>query len=518
MPQRRAVQSSTLRRDVVIVAVTFLLALLLSQPAAVLQFQQDPKFTPWFDQGQYLLSAKAFFHADLSASQHWYPPLYSLLLAPFAWAPVLVQTGVVDLACYALTFIGFREVAQRLGVGSMPALLLFLFSTLASGRMTEQWLLAWTTTPSAALIWLALAWTGRVIAREGAAALSTGAAARLGVVLALIPVCRPGDVAVSAIIGTFALGGLLVHGPRWAQIRALVLAGVAVVVAALALHLAIYGFRPSPYMVLSAAYGANFAWLGWKSYLLLIEPMPWYPYGEGLLRVLPWLPIGAAGLLLALGERALRWQVALLLLPALAYAIIMLAYIDLLPSGMWQLNNAHYFKWLLPLFALGGWLFMLRLKSRTVAALAVLALVLLASAIRLDPVLAAPGEGARMVVFRAPPEGPATTFFDVYFARSSITDARGPMRHWFDYHQVPALDGTVRAEALRRDFAGNEAWYGQARDVKWPYVPTVTHDKGGLPGDYPQLALARYRPKLAIGWPCWLPPYACARPLPVVTD
>ena len=44
-----------------------------------------------------------------------------------------------------------------------------------------------------------------------------------------------------------------------------------------ALHLRIYGFHPTPYMLGEQAIGFEFSRLGWKTYLLLIEPRPWYP-------------------------------------------------------------------------------------------------------------------------------------------------------------------------------------------------------------------------------------------------
>ncbi|MEI9849839.1 MAG: hypothetical protein WDN24_02045 [Sphingomonas sp.] len=73
-----------------------------------------------------------------------------------------------------------------------------------------------------------------------------------------------------------------------------------------------------------------------------------------MLADLPWLFLGAAGLALGLlrapaGQRALT---ACLGLAALAYGALLIAYVDLLPTGLWRYGNVHYFKWMFPLFGL----------------------------------------------------------------------------------------------------------------------------------------------------------------------
>ncbi len=501
---------STGRTELLLVGLVFVVGVILTYPIPVLLLDKPPKFALWFDQGQYLASARALLHGDLAAARHWYPLLYPLLLAPIAWLPSLLQTTLVDLVCFLATFLGFREVAGRIGLAGWRLVALFLVSTVLWPRLGSQWLLPWTTTPSAALIWLALASTSRTLDREAARAMPLRSAALLGAMLALIPLGRPGDAPVAAIVGAIAGIGLLRHGRRWRVLGAMAAAGLAVAAAGLALHLAIYGARPSPYMLLSRAYGANFSWIGWKAYLLLVEPRPWYPEGEGLLRVLPWLPAGLAGLLLLLADPRRRMLGLLLLLPALAYAAVMLAYIDLLPSGLWKFNNVHYFKWLVPVFVLGlaHWLAILR--RAPARALLALAPLLALGALRLEPVAVAGAAPARLVAFA----GVAAEVNRVYFARSSIGDAAGPMRNYFEYHQVPAPgQGLVLAEALRRDFAGNEQWFDPARGVAWPFNP-MEIDEAPLPGVFPRAPLARYAPALTIGWPCWLPPYACPVALP----
>ncbi|PZU10826.1 hypothetical protein [Sphingomonas sp.] len=271
------------------------------------------------------------------------------------------------------------------------------------------------------------------------------------------------------------------------------------------LHLVIYGLRPTRYMELSAAYGLKLAWLPWKAYVLIVEPQPWFPAGLSLLALCPWMILGAAGMLVTIACRPDRRLAAFtIILPMLAYAATMLAYVDLLPPGLWRYGNIHYFKWLLPLFALFALVFVRGLKAFPRASLATFAWVLLAASIRLVPVEAKPDEPARALVFQALPG----EFGKIYMARSIITDRAGMVRNTVEYHQVQRVHG-VWAIAQTRDFAGEERWLPDAPpSVAWPAGNGARPAPGIMTGG--ALPLHRYRIGWEIGAPCWLPPYACA--------
>jgi len=64
----------------------------------------------WFDQGEYLKSAKAFAALDFSAAQHFCPPLYSMLGALFV--NFTDPFWLVDLICllwFATIFVLFAS-------------------------------------------------------------------------------------------------------------------------------------------------------------------------------------------------------------------------------------------------------------------------------------------------------------------------------------------------------------------------------------------------------------------------
>lgn len=509
MPKFRFQNRLYARGDFLLVILTFLVGTAVSFPLDMLFLQRPPYFTTWFDQGQYLKSAAAFLRGDLSADQHWYPLLYPLMLAPFAWLPPLLATRIPDLACYVLTYAGFRDVARHFGVTKWGAVLLFLPATIAYYHLGDNWIQPWTTTLSAALIWLSFAAAARIMALADDARWPTWAYVGTGLLLALIPLCRAADIVISGLIGLCLIKAMLIDRRLGREFGWLMLGVLTTLAAGIALHLAIYGPRLTDYMLLSKAFGANFAWLGWKSYILLIEPMPWYPDGTGLLTMLPWLPLGAAGLLLFAATGTRKALTLLLLLPMLAYMLVMLTYIDLLPSGLWRYGNSHYFKWILPMFALFGWLFVRQLPRRPAPSLLALAVVLLPASLHIMPRVAGPDEPARMVTF-AEPKAP---FADIYFARSVLIDKAGKQQNILDYHQVPDGKGLVMAQALRRDFTGDEVWHRSDRTMAWP-LGLSGDPELVLPGPFPRRAIQRYRPTVSLGWPCWLPPYACPRSLP----
>lgn len=496
----------------------------------------------WQDQALYVRSASALAAGNLDPALHYYPLLYPLLGTPFLRVWPSQPFFFVDLVCYLLAFAGFRSVARAVGVPGWGAALLFVSTTLAQFGIAKLWIEPWTTTPSAALLWLALGAMARLWGDSDARVprrrpgLSRAAAAHealpepsarplpgpglrrgavegrsatttsrwpaniLGIALGLIPFARPGDAIVGAIVALSAAAALY----RTRDLRA---AGIAAASFAIAfgllgtLYVAIYGAAPSPYMRYSAQYGFNFGWLGWKAYVVLVDPRGWFGEGIGLLDYAPWLLLGGAGMIEACGatppaRRAVTLPVAA---AGLVYTIVMLAYVDLLPTGLWRFNNLHYFKWVLPLFGLFGVRFVLDARRRPALLLALVP-ILLALTIRLEPVRVGAGAPARLVIFPAPNGAEWTP---TYFATAWMADTTGELRNSFDYHQI-LVGGRVYAVALRRPFTGDERWLGDAH-VR---ALLAGKDAGGfaplyLTGPWPKPALARYGVATTIGLPHW---------------
>jgi len=498
------------RGDVWFVALVFALGWFFSFNLATLAAHTPPGFVFWSDQDRYLQSARAFARGDLHPDQHWYPLLFPLLLAPFAGLPPLYEALIPDFACYVLAYLGFRRFARGFGLGPVGAAVLFVPTTIAWPHTGDSWIQPWTTTPSAALIWGALALAADVL-RDTPRATRTGRMIACGAMLGLIPVSRPGDIVISGIIGLFMLVALVRRG-TWRSLVPLVGAALVPLVVAAVLHLAIYGAVPSDYMRLSATYGEQFGRIGWKAYVLLIEPRPWYPEGRGLFAVLPWVPFGLCGIVHAALVRRDRMVAAMTALALLAYCTMALCYMDLVPSGLWRFGNVHYFKWVLPAIGLFGWIALRDARRRPRLTLALVAAMLALTSLRIAPVRASVDEPARLVVFA----GPMAAYADIYNAHSTLSDRAGVLRNSFDFHLVPMADpaGRVVGVAQRRDFAGDERWMNPGDLALWPHLTTTHYTDTALPGRFPVMAIARYRPAVGFGLPCWLPPYACPTHLP----
>jgi hypothetical protein len=443
----------------------------------------------WFDQSQYLRSATAFAHLDFSAASHWYPLAYPLLASPFVWILSRDPFLIVDCGLFVATLLGFQRAMRAVGIGPLAAGLVFLATALAQGKVAQFWIDPWTTSLAAPLLWWALALAAELIAVAEAAA-DTRRLLALGLLLGLMPTARPVDLLFGALIGSWVLVTLVARRRLSGAGFAALAGGAALpVLLYLALHLVIYGVRPADYMVSAAKTGFVFGDLGWKAYVLLIAPQPWFPDAMSLIEKMPWLPIGFAGLLALLpslrGPRAGGW--ALILGTALAYTLLMLCYTDLQPPGLWRFNNAHYFKWIYPLIGIGivPLVQSLRTPGRRWAGFAAIAGTALLCCIRIVPEPVGPGIPARMLVFAG--DGRAD-WNDAYFAPSMLTDQGGAMGNVRDFHQVPDGD-RLRALAVKRLIVGDA---------------TLAQPNGA-----PQPALARYGERMSIGLPCWLRRSAC---------
>ncbi len=442
----------------------------------------------WGDQGFYYQSLAALAKGDLDPSHHWYPLGYSLLAVPFTF---LRNNAFfpVDLASLLITYGAFLVFARRVGVSTPAAVIVFLLTVCADPLLFEQWAIPWNTSPSAALIWSLLAVAAVYL--QGGHLRGTRKPLLLGALAGGLPLIRPTDALISGIVLLWLLADDIKNGhANWRDFASLAVGGGSPIAAYGLLHAAIYGWHETTYMT-------NSQWIGftahnpvWRAYVLLIEPRQWFFFGRGLLARMPWLLLGLAGSLWVWRGRG---PAALLSTCLLAYCLLFLSYVDLLPTGLWRYFNVHYFKWTLPGFGLLAWILIQALRRRSRSAWGVLALVLLVSCIRVMPRLARADEPAVAVDMPGPRATEANTTFSVSLA---VTDSIGTAQSVATMRAFPLPGGDgVRFIAIRRDFLGALAW---EPDHALPTPPE--------PG--PQ---RRWAEHIGIGYPCWLPPYVCKR-------
>jgi hypothetical protein len=431
----------------------------------------------WTDQSKTLESARALAQWDLTAAHHWYPLGYAILGAVFGETSHAHDFFFVDAGLLLAAYLGFVAFARRCGVPAAWSVVLFVFAAGADHKLFDQWVIPWNTTATAGLIWLLLATTAAHLDGVRRPLL-------LGVLAASIPLVRPTEALLAAPCVLAALAvDLSAHRLRRADIlRFMVGAGV-VAVPYLALYLRIYGPHPTDYMVTSDRVGFTLYDLGWKAYVILIEPRFWFMDGEGLLHRVPWMALGIAGIVPAFcrGRRS-----ALLALLLLIHGVLYLSYVDLLPTGFWRYDNVHYFGWTFPGYALLAWLLVRDFAGegagwRRMVGRAALALTAVLLCVHLNPVPAEQGEPAKMLDFPAVPPR-----FDVAYSEPWVLrDDAGDIENVTMARGVPTQAG-LRVLALRRPFVG---------EVEWVVPPEGWRGTGA-----PQ----RYRVGLTFGRPCWL--------------
>lgn len=438
----------------------------------------------WGDQGFYYRSARALAAGNFDPGQHWYPLGYALLGAPF----VFLRNHAfffVDLASLLGAYAAFIVFAGRIRVSAFAAVLIFLLTSCADPVLFRQWVIPWNTTPTAAAIWALLAVSAAYLQGERHPFL-------LGILAAAVPIIRPTD----GIISVICLGwvGIETLRRRQSAIRdgAAMAAGILLLILPYAaLHLRIYGPNATTYMINSRYLGFTLHNPLFRAYILLIEPRQWYFAGQGLMRHMPWLLFGFAGM-------AVAWRrgsaLALLSVCLAAYFALYLSYVDLLPTGLWRYLNVHYFKWTWAGFGLVGWLLVRDLFARRREAWVALAAVFLLSCIRVVPRLADPAEPAVAVDLRGAAATEANTTMDPTLA---VQDSAGLLRSIATMRAFPLPEGAgVRLIAVRRDFVGTVTW-------------APGHELPMLDDQPPQ---SHWAEQIGFGFPCWLAPRFCKTP------
>ena len=414
----------------------------------------------WDDQHFYLMGAQAFLRGDLDQSQHFYPPLYPLLAAPFLklWpqAPFFWPDLALTLAYFGLFVALFRRY-----LGVLPAVACALAGMMFYADLRVQWLMPWTTTPAAPLLLGALLLFDRAWRRRDAgetARASALNAAGFGLCLGLLAADRPIDVAVAAPIwlayAAVVLLGARAHG--LARTAATAAAGVAGVASALvpyvAFNLVSSGNVLGRYFAQNEKLGFDPSVLPMALYSHLVASAPWFaePHADWASRIpLVLLAVLVLPACLAWGPLTFRLAAAC----GLTQFLIYYCDHDIVPTGTFRFCNIHYFKWLAPV-ALALAFHAARAAASPDAALrrrgaasiafvvaAALAIACLAPTASSEPVAVAE-EGPRAFSLALPGEridyidvaGPTGAWSALYFPRGASVEidgaAAGRVRDW----------------------------------------------------------------------------------------
>ena len=404
----------------------------------------------WFDQSMALRSTAALVHGNLDPSQHHYPFGYSLLGAPFYLLAPKHPFFFVDLLSLLGAYLGFVALARRLRLSAVLGAALFVAATVADPMLLRQWVVPWNTSPVAACIWLLLAVVAGWIDGQRRPVW-------VGLLMGIVVVCRPSDAVILVpCLATLLWADRRDWRSRFGAAARIAAAGSAIVIPVAALHLAVYGLAESPYMASSARVGFTLFDFGWKTYVLFVDPTPWFADGEGILQRSPWVALGLAGALAALVRGPTNRVVVLVLS---AHAALYIAYVDLLPFGLWRFLNIHYFAWAYPGYALLAALLVRDLiRPRCAwarwAGAGSIAVALVVLCLRLEPAPVTAEQPAKAVDFA----GPLPPYLDTLFIASlRLRDASGEMTNLTDFRTI-LYPGGVRVIGLRRDISGSVSW------------------------------------------------------------
>lgn len=405
----------------------------------------------WWDQGKYIGSAQALVARDFSAAAHWYPMGFSLLASVFV--PFLPNHPFyfVGLGSLLLSAGLFVRICGILNVNRIVAAVLFLLALFHDRLIFTQFVIPWNTSPIVVYVYAALylvlrTESPRLLAVCGAAACA-----------ALTLVTRPGDLTTLAPIGiALAVRLVLEHPPAiWLRYA---LAGVAtlVLIVALygALHVAIFGFGPSPYMAMSGALGVTSEFFAQKLYAVVIDPKPLYGEGQGLIQRAGWLALAIPALVLSAVVSGWRW--VLIAAVVLVNICFYTAYADFLPHGIWKYYNIHYLKLSYPLFALAAFNGVRICVAKPKATVVFAALVLMLMAIRFEmkeyPVAQVTVESDKALSFTCGECKAARVFVirpanlnyaQIYFAENRARIGDVTYRNIYDFRTIP-VDDTIR--------------------------------------------------------------------------
>jgi hypothetical protein len=421
-----------------------------------------------------------------------YPLGYSAIGALFAGVapvhPFFVPNLLALLACY----FAFTCFARCVGVHPIWAVLLFLGASVSDPELFQHWVVPWTTIPVAALIWISLWLSGQYVLQPEAVP-AKRRYFTLGLLAAIVMAIHPVDVLVP---GIFLLAMLLCD---WIEKRAVVrhlvsaiYGGLCVVVPYVLVYLRIYHFHTTDYFEQSAKIGFVFWNFLWKSYVVFIDPYPWFAEGRGILQRAPWLALAVPALLVLPARqihRASRREAVIWMLAAatVAYTCLYVAYVDLLPNGIWRYGNIHYFTWVMPAYALLGFLFIQRLiqQRRAVSVAALIAALMLLS-IRLEPREVSADSPALMVDTRFDCGGWSNT----YMGRFTVADTKGQLENVYSVRALPMPEG-VRFIAIRRPLVGPIGFVTGCADASTRDAGHQTH----------------WNTRVTIGRPAWLAPF-----------
>jgi len=298
----------------------------------------------WWDQSQYLKTARAIATGTLGPDTLWYPVGYSLLAAPFWLIAPKHAFFLPDLFLVLAFVIALWKIA-RLHVTRIEALLIvFGFCALHPWTLRDSFVIPWNSIPTAA----AFAWGIWILLSRPHLAGSIA----LSCIVAAAYWFRPADA--------FSMAPMLVASvlrlSPWRDKWRAALAGMTIVAVSVAgvglLHLSIFGTWQSNYDRIANNVGFLSLPFSLKCYWLLVDPSLFFlETFSGLLIRFPWLMLAPAAIVTLVHRHG--WPglgaVSTILLSLALYV----SFNDFHPLNVLRFKLIHYIAWTMPVLFIG---------------------------------------------------------------------------------------------------------------------------------------------------------------------
>lgn len=310
----------------------------------------------WFDQGQYILSAKSFAQFDFSAKNHHYPPMYSLIGALFYKLVPNHPFIMFNLGSFLFFAYTFLKVS-RAYIGYAAALIAFTVTVVGNKLIFEQFVVPWTSTFAVAIISVLILILKHIETNYEIKPIKLWITGLFATIVSLIFPLRMID---SIVILPFCCLFLFYlyksypakkDGNKLSYLFMHSLVGLscfsAVIILYVLFNLKLSGHPLGNYFLINMGNGYHPADLLEKAYSIFLDGHTLYiEKGTGLLIRYPWMLLSLFGIAIALLSGPMLIRVIAISI-VLQFAIY-LPYGDFLPNSIFRFLNIHYFKWTFP--------------------------------------------------------------------------------------------------------------------------------------------------------------------------
>jgi hypothetical protein len=310
----------------------------------------------FWDQSQYLRSARALARFDFRPEEHWYPIGYALLAVPFVHVArdPFTFVNMLSLSTFAAAFLMYFRPIIGYGAAAVSFLVALVLPRLiptpmlASFAVWSQFVVPWNTTPIAAL-YLCVLCLMRAISSSHRVRTDFA----LGLLCGFIVIIKPIDGVPLVIVAAWFLWAVHRDDRFGARTRAALAGAMIVVIPFVAFTVATYGGLSGPYVEQARRVGMSLSDLHERAYAIFVDAGTTFGEAEtALLQLQPWL---YAAIPLAVVWAA--YDVSRGLLPvslAAGSLITYLAFNDFRPFTLLRFSLIHYIAWTLPVLTAAG--------------------------------------------------------------------------------------------------------------------------------------------------------------------